>query len=92
MGVQRALWERRMSAPEHVSYLAIGTANGLEAFMTPSVTTIEWDRGEETRLAFAAIAGKWPSKKRHIQLQPKLLPLNSTGPAPGTSRFSKKKI
>lgn len=83
MGLQRALWEHGLSAPKAMSFLTIGNSNDTEAYLTPPVTTIDWNRGEETRLAFAAIAGKWPSKTRHIALTPTLFPRTSTGPCPG---------
>lgn len=82
MGLQRALWEQGLSAPTELSFLSIGNSNDTEAYLTPPVTTIDWDRTEETRLAFAAIAGKWPGKARHIALPSTLFPRTSTGPCP----------
>lgn len=77
-GVQRALWEKGLQAPKDLSLLAIGNSNRMEEYFSPPVTTIDWDRNEETRLAFAAIAGSWPSRQRHIGLEPKLYRRSST--------------
>jgi DNA-binding LacI/PurR family transcriptional regulator len=72
LGLQRAMWERQLSAPSDLSYIAIGNSNGLEEFLTPPVSTIDWNRDEEIRLAYAIITGAVKPKQANFTLPPRL--------------------
>ena len=68
-GVLRALWERGLRAPEHLSIIAGGMQSGDEDYLTPPLTTLDSDWNEELRWAFAALRGESPTAER-IRLIP----------------------
>lgn len=51
-GALRALWERGLRAPDHLSLIAAGNQSGDEAYFTPPLTTIDADWDAELRFAF----------------------------------------
>lgn len=57
-GALRALWERGLRAPEHLSLIAAGNQSGDEAYYTPPLTTIDADWAAEMQHAFALILGR----------------------------------
>lgn len=56
-GALRALWERGLSAPQHLSLIAEGMQSGDEEFMTPPLTTFNGAWNEEMRHVFAVLGG-----------------------------------
>lgn len=54
-GALRALWERGLRAPEHLSLVAAGSQSGEETYFTPPLTTIDADWRAEVAYAVSAI-------------------------------------
>jgi DNA-binding LacI/PurR family transcriptional regulator len=57
-GALRALWERGLRAPQHLSLIAEGMQSGDEEFMTPPLTTFNGAWSEEMRWVFAVLGGE----------------------------------
>lgn len=54
-GALRALWERGLRCPEHLSLIVAGSQNGEEDYTTPALTSLDGDWDAEMRWAFAAL-------------------------------------
>lgn len=70
-GTLRALYERGLAAPAHLSLVATGTQNGEEDYVTPPLTTVDADWAGEMRFAFAAVLGE-AGGERQLRLPPRL--------------------
>lgn len=79
-GALRALWERGLRAPDHLSIIAGGNQSGDELYFTPPLTTIDADWEAEMRFAFAAIIGGDGGQGRTFSTPIMLRERGSVGP------------
>lgn len=77
-GALRALWERGLAAPTHLSLVAAGQQGGEEDYLTPPLTTVDADWTGEVRFAFDRILGAADERSR--LLAPRLHRRGSIGP------------
>lgn len=74
-GALRALWERGMRAPEHLSLICSGNQSGDEDYLAPPLTTIDADWEGEMQFAFDTVLGK--PAERIVSLPPRLMQRSS---------------
>lgn len=84
-GSLRALWERNLRAPEHLSLMTSGIQSGEEDYLTPPLSTIDSDWSEELRWAFATLLGTQPAGERSRLIPVRLSERSSIGAPVETS-------
>jgi DNA-binding LacI/PurR family transcriptional regulator len=82
LGAMRAFAERGKRVPEDYSLISTGDQSGDADYIVPSLSTMEWDWGEEMRQAFDIILGRAQPAHHEVTFPATLHRRGSLGPAP----------